>query len=241
MTSLLSPAVVGRRSRDALIRARGRVIFAVPDTWRGRVAAALPERLVPPEMRPGFFEHFFDEGDPFGFDRNPEEQLKFARTLEVCGGEGLGRVLELGCAVGSFTEVLAPYADQVVALDVSQSAVDRVAQRLAAQPHVRAVAMSIPAEFPEGTFDVVVASDVLYYLPVVELQRCVEQIHAALADGGAFVAVHYVPRMGSLLNGDEAHDVVTAHAAQLGMRHVLAERAEFGPGRTYRVDRFDKA
>ncbi len=47
--------------------------------------------------------------------------------------------------------------------------------------------------------------------------------------------------MGSLLNGDEAHDVVTAHAAQLGMRHVLAERAEFGPGRTYRVDRFDKA
>jgi SAM-dependent methyltransferase len=241
MTSLLSPAVVGRRSRDALIRARGRVIFAVPDTWRGRVAAALPERMVPPEMRPGFFEHFFDEGDPFGFDRNPEEQLKFARTLEVCGGEGLGRVLELGCAVGSFTEVLAPYADQVVALDVSQSAVDRVAQRLAAQPHVRAVAMGIPAEFPEGTFDVVVASDVLYYLPVAELQRCVERIHAALADGGAFVAVHYVPRMGSLLNGDEAHDVVTAHAAELGMRHVLAERAEFGPGRSYRVDRFDKA
>ena len=241
MTSLLSPAVVGRRSRDALIRARGRVIFAVPDTWRGRVAAALPERMVPPEMRPGFFEHFFDEGDPFGFDRNPEEQLKFARTLEACGGESLGRVLELGCAVGSFTEVLAPYADQVLALDVSQSAVDRVAQRLAAHPHVRAVAMSIPAEFPEGTFDVVVASDVLYYLPVAELQRCVERIHASLADGGAFVAVHYVPRMGSLLNGDEAHDVVTAHAAQLGMRHVLADREEFGPGRAYRVDRFDKA
>ena len=47
----------------------------------------------------------FDEGDPFGFDVHPEEQLKFDRTLEVCGDGPLGRVLELGCAVGTFTEV----------------------------------------------------------------------------------------------------------------------------------------
>ena len=64
------------------------------------------------------------------------------------------------------------------------------------------------------------------------------RIEAALDDGGAFVAVHYVPRMGSLLNGDEAHDVLAAHTT---LRHVLAERTEFGAGRTYRVDRFERA
>ena len=52
------------------------------------------------------------------------------------------------------------------------------------------------------------------------------------------MAVHYVPRMGSVLNGDEAHDVLAANTT---LRHVLAERTEFGPGRTYRVDRFEKA
>lgn len=238
MSSLLSSGSVGQRSRDALIRARGRMIFAVPDTWRGRVAARLPARLVPPEMRPGFFDHFFDEGDPFGFDVHPEERLKFDRTLEVCGDGPLGRVLELGCAVGSFTEVLAPRATDVLALDVSQSAVDQVLRRLSGHDNVRAVAMSIPDEFPDETFDLVVASDVLYYLPVPVLQRCVDRIEASLAPGGAFVSVHYVPRMGSVLNGDEAHDVVTAHTR---LEHTLSERAEFGPGRTYRVDRFVKA
>lgn len=238
MTSLLSPGVVGRRSRDALISARGRMIFAVPDAWRGRVAAALPARLVPPEMRPGFFDHFFDDGDPFGFDRNPEEQLKFDKTLEVCGDQTRGRVLELGCAVGSFTEILAPLASDVLAVDVSESAVEQVRRRLDAHPHVRASALAIPDEFPDETFDLVVASDVLYYLPVADLQRCVDRIEACLAAGGAFVAVHYVPRMGSVLNGDEAHDVVVAHT---GLAHVLAERAAFGPGRTYRIDRFEKS
>jgi len=237
MRSPLSPGAVRPRSREALARARARAIFAVPEAWRGRVAGVLPARLLPPEMRPGFFDHFFDEGDPFEFDRSPEEQLKFTRTLEVCGEGRLGRVLELGCAVGSFTEVLAPLADDVLALDVSQAAVHKVAQRLRDHPNVRARAMSIPAEFPDETFDLVVASDVLYYLPVEELRRCVDRIEASLADGGALVAVHYVPRMGSVLNGDEAHDVVASHTT---LRHVLGERTEFGTGRTYRVDRFEK-
>jgi len=238
MGALTSSGSVGQRSRDALIRARGRMIFAVPDTWRGRVAARLPARLVPPEMRPGFFDHFFDEGDPFGFDVHPEEQLKFDRTLEVCGDGPLGRVLELGCAVGTFTEVLAPRATDVLAIDVSQSAVDQVLRRLDGQDHVRAVAMDIPDEFPDETFDLVIASDVLYYLPVPVLQRCVDRIEESLAPGGTFVSVHYVPRMGSVLNGEEAHDVIIAHTR---LEHTLSERAEFGPGRTYRVDRFVKA
>ncbi|CAN0497448.1 unnamed protein product, partial [Phaeothamnion confervicola] len=111
-------AAVGHQLRQVVSRARGTVIYGIPDRWRGPVVSALPEAWVPPEMRPGFFDTFFDQGDPFGFDRNPDEQLKFAQTLEMCGGWGLGRVLELGCAVGTFTEVLAPYADQVLALDV---------------------------------------------------------------------------------------------------------------------------
>jgi SAM-dependent methyltransferase len=233
-----SAGAVGRRSRQALIRARESMIFAIPDRWRGRVAAALPARLVPPEMRPGFFDHYFDEGDPFGFDINPEEQLKFRRTMEVCGEGQLGRVLELGCAVGSFTEVLAPRATDLLALDVSQAAVDQVARRLRDHPNVRTKAMAIPAEFPGEEFDLVVASDVLYYLSVADLRRCLARIEARLADGGAFVAVHYVPRMGSVLNGDEAHDILASHTT---LAHVLGERTEFGPGRTYRVDRFEKA
>ena len=225
------------RMTAALAKARETAIFAVSERWRGQVASALPARLVPPEMRPGFFEHFFDDGDPFGFDVNPEEQLKFRRTLEVCGEQGRGSVLELGCAVGSFTEVLAPAARAVLAVDVSQAAVEQVRRRLAAHAHVRAQALSIPEAFPDEDFDLVVASDVLYYLPVDRLRHCVARIERSLTAGGAFVPVHYVPRMGSVLSGDEAHDVIASCAT---LRHELAERTEFGAGRTYRVDRYVK-
>lgn len=234
MTPHASILSIGRR---ALIRARGAMLFAVPSKWRGPVAAAIPARLVPPEMRPGFFRHFFDEGDPFGFDVNPAEQLKFQRTLEVCGEGQLGHVLELGCAVGSFTEILEPRATDVLALDVSPAAVEQVARRLRDHPNVRVQTMTIPAEFPEGTFDLVVASDVLYYLPAEDVRRCLERIETALAERGALVAVHYVPRMGSVLDGDETHDILTAHTS---LRHVLGERTEFGVGRWYRVDRYEK-
>ena len=88
--------------------------------------------------------------------------------------------------MGSFTEVLAPHASDVLALDVSQSAVAQVADRLREHAHVRTAAMAIPAEFPQETFDLVVASDVLYYLSVNELRLCLSKIEAALAPGGAF-------------------------------------------------------
>ena len=93
------------------------------------------------------------------------------------------------------------------------------------------------AEVPDGTFDLVVACDVLYYLPVDRLRHCVARIERSLTAGGAFVPVHYVPRMGSVLSGDEAHDVIASCAT---LRHELAERTEFGAGRTYRVDRYVK-
>jgi SAM-dependent methyltransferase len=236
--SVLSARAVGGWSRHTLIRVRESLIFAIPHKWRGRVAEALPSRLVPAEMRAGFFDHFFDDGDPFGFDRHPEERLKFARTLEVCGEGPLGRVLELGCAVGTFTEMLAPRASELLAVDVSQGAVDQLARRLRHHEHVRAATMSIPSDFPEQSFDLIVASDVLYYLSVKDLTDCLSKIESALSDGGAFVAVHYVPRMGSVLNGDETHDILEANTR---LRNVLAERLEFGEGRTYRVDRFEKA
>jgi SAM-dependent methyltransferase len=128
-------------------------------------------------------------------------------------------------------------ATDVLALDVPPAAAEQVVRRMRDYPNVRVKVMTIPAEFPDGTFDLVVASNVLYYLPVEDVQRCLDKIEAALAEDGALVAVHYVPRIGSMLDGDETHDILTAHT---NLRHMLGERTEFGAGRIYRVDRYGK-
>jgi hypothetical protein len=64
------------------------------------------------------------------------------------------------------------------------------------------------------------------------------RFEAALAAGGALVVAHYVPRMGSLLSGDEVHDTLREHTTLVP---TLGERAEFGEGRTYRIDRYIKS
>ncbi|MGH3041290.1 MAG: SAM-dependent methyltransferase, partial [Gaiellaceae bacterium] len=92
-----------------MARARNAIFYSVPPKWRGRIAAVLPARVAPPLTKPDQIDAFFDAGgDPFGFDQNPDEQIKFQRTLEISGDGALGRVLEIGCAVGSFTALLAP-------------------------------------------------------------------------------------------------------------------------------------
>lgn len=232
-----APTLSGLRRRLSL--ARNAVFYAVPPRWRGRVAAALPERLAPPLTKPQLIDRFFDSGgDPFGFDVNPDEQIKFRRTLEVCGSGNLGRVLEIGCAVGSFTEMLSPRATDLLAIDVSEAAIEQAKERMNGHPHVHLETRTLPADFPGGPFDLVVASDVLYYLTLDDLETCLTLIEKRLASGGALVAVHYTPRVGTLLDGNELHDFL---ADRTTMSHTLDERTELGEGRPYRVDRYEKS
>ncbi len=202
------------------------------------MAAVLPSRLAPALTKPQLIDQFFDSGgDPFGFDVNPNEQTKFQRTLEVCGNGNLGRVLEIGCAVGSFTELLAPRVTDLLAIDVSEAAIQQARERMSGHPNVHPEVRALPADFPDGPFDLIVASDVLYYLTVEELETCLTLIEKRLAPGGALVAVHYIPRVGTLLNGNELHDFL---ADRTTMLHTLDERIELGQGRPYRVDRYEK-
>jgi SAM-dependent methyltransferase len=187
-------------------------------------------------MNPVHLDHLYSSSvDPFGFDSKPAEAAKFAKTLELCGGDRLGRVLEIGCSVGTLTEIIAPHAESVLAIDVSHRAVALAAERLVAFPNVRCEVCAIPDDYPEGTFDVVIASDVLYYLSPGAVSETIRRIEASVAPGGVVVALHYAPRMGSLLTGDEVHDLLTRRSQ---LMHVTAERVDFRPGRTYRVDVF---
>jgi predicted TPR repeat methyltransferase len=73
----------------------------------------------------------------FPFDQLPEERRKFAATLDRCGPGPFDRALELGCSVGTFTELLAPRCRSLLAVDVSQRAVDRTRARLSSATWVR--------------------------------------------------------------------------------------------------------
>jgi SAM-dependent methyltransferase len=184
-----------------------------------------------------WWDSFYEPVDPFRFDSDPREALKYERTLDLCGQGPFDRALEVGCAEGVFTELLASRCRELLAVDISEVAVDRAAARTRGVPGVRCEKRTLPREFPDGPFDLIVASDVMYYWQLADLGEAVPVIEAAIAPGGRLVTLHYAPPMGAVLDGDEVHDYLTEH---LALRRVYSEELELNSA-PYRVDVFQRA
>ena len=190
---------------------------------------------VVPRARIGreFFEDLYARSeDPWSFATSAYERDKYADTLGALGGARFKRGLEVGCSIGIFTEQLAEVCDALVAIDVSEHALARAQKRLGERPNVTLKTMTFPEEMPAGPWDLVVCSEVLYYLDDAAFARAVERLRAALATKATVLAVHWRPPTSTYpLLGDEVHDRLTA---QLRDWHVLDGRHE-----RYRLDRFE--
>ena len=90
---------------------------------------------------------------------------------------------------------------------------------------------TLPGSMPEGTFDLIVCTDVLYYWEPVTLRVGVGLLLERLRPGGLLVAYHYRGDFGQAGTADAAHARLRAHAAGTGLREVVRERCEgVGPG-----------
>lgn len=163
------------------------------------------------------------------------DQRKHWRTLAAIGAGPYERALEIGCSVGLFTRKLAPRCKALVALDYSPTALERARVRCQGLPHVSFLQATVPAEFPEGPFDLIVLSEIVYYLSPVDFLRLARSIQDSLSPEGRLVMVHYRAwdRAGAV-STDFAHDWFVAPTSRL--RHI-AERGTAD----YRLDVFEKA
>lgn len=160
-----------------------------------------------------YFEGLYESSsDPWNFETSDYEREKYRRTLEALGGRHFRRGLEVGASIGVFTEMLAGLCDSLLAVDVSEKAVAAARARLAGRHHVTVERKTLPEEMPEGPFDVIVASEVLYYFPREEMLAMLDGLEKILAPGGALLAVHWRRETRTYpLQGDEVHALLYAH------------------------------
>jgi protein-L-isoaspartate O-methyltransferase len=112
-----------------------------------------------------YFERIYQEAeDPWGFATRWYEQRKYALTLAALPRERYRRAFEPGCSFGVLSELLAVRCDALIASDLVASVSARAAQRLRHFDHVRVDTGAIPDVWPEGHFDLIVLSEVAYYL-----------------------------------------------------------------------------
>jgi SAM-dependent methyltransferase len=162
-----------------------------------------------------YFERLYAESrDPWSFETSEYESKKYERTLSVLAQRQVGyhRALEIGCSIGVFTAMLAPLCDELLAVDVSERAVAAARERLARFPHVRVELRRLPEETPAGPFDLVVASEVLYYWPQDLMLAALRRFEEFLSPGGVLLAVHWRKETKTYpLQGDEVHELLLEH------------------------------
>ncbi len=141
---------------------------------------------------------------------DPREAGKFKRTVEAVGVGPHARILEIGCGPGLAARSLALLGREYLGVDASPVAVELANERLDPIEGAMALIGRLPDGLPPGPFDVVVCSDVLYYLTPDELDRSIRAIMQRMDPCGVFVAVHHRHDIGLAMTGATVHQRLRA-------------------------------
>ena len=168
--------------------------------------------------------------DPWGFRTSGYEHDKYRATLAALPERRFASALEVGCSIGELTRRLAPRCDRLLGLDLSEAALREAAVACAGLAGVGFRRATVPAEWPGGRFDLVVLSEVLYFLVPADLAALAGRCLGSLEAGGLVLLVNWTGATDDPLSGDEAAEgFILATAARL--RVVRHER-----GTGYRLD-----
>jgi len=180
-----------------------------------------PARSPRADDREAAFDAMFDDGDDPWSSESWYERRKRDLTLAVLLRERYDRVLDVGCSTGALTRGLAERAGTVVGVDASSRALE-VARR-DTPPGVRWMHGRAPevverfgdlgstADPEEGDIDLVVLSEVLYFLTPFEVWLTLAAVLRRLAPGGEVVLVDWRhPTADIPLDGPAVHAQVRA-------------------------------
>ncbi len=159
-----------------------------------------------PSLGADYFERLYARNDdPWGFATSPYEREKYRQTVSFLGFSQFATALEVGCSIGVLTAMLADRCDDLLAVDISERALQAARQRCAARRHVRFERMAFPGESPSGPFALAVVSEVGYYWSDTDLSRAIDRLAEATA-GGTLELVHYLPKVDEYIrDGDAVH------------------------------------
>lgn len=149
--------------------------------------------------------------DPWNYVDSPYEQRKRLITMASLQRQHYGSVLELGCSIGISTAELAHRSGQLIGVDASPAALEQARKNTADFDHVTLVQATVPQDWPElppASHDLVVISEIGYYLAADELHQLLQLVTKALRPGGELLLCHWLHQVeGWSLTGTEVHDI----------------------------------
>jgi SAM-dependent methyltransferase len=172
-----------------------------------------------------YFDGLYERSDdPWLLRERWYESRKRALTLAMLPDAHYARAYEPGCATGELTAELAPRCDALLAADLSADAVTLARRRVAHLSNVKIEQRAIPDDWPNGHFDLIVISELAYYLDEPQLARLAACLAGSLAPGGTIVACHWrQPIEGWPHSGDFVHEELRATLPFARLSHYQDE------------------
>ncbi len=161
-----------------------------------------------------FAKLYADSADPWGFRTRWYEQRKRDVTTAVLTKPSYRRAFEPGCSIGVQTRQLASRCQELVATDVDERAVAAATAAVRDLAHVAVSRLGVPDEWPDGTFDLVVVSEMGYYLSADALERLFDRVLASLEPAGTLLLCHWRHAVADYpLSAAEVHAAARAREA----------------------------
>ena len=164
--------------------------------------------------------------DPWAFRSSAYEHAKYSATLAALPRHRYRVGIEVGCSIGELTRRLAPRCDFVLGVDVSAVAIEEAKRQHGERPDIAFIVAELPGFWPGIRADLIVLSELLYFLHIAEIGQLAEQVAEHWIDGGDCLLVNYLGPTDTTVDGDEAADrFIEALARLRPITTLTAERA----------------
>lgn len=149
-----------------------------------------------------FEKLYVDLGDPWSYETSTYEADKYRRTLALLPPRRYRRGLEVGCSIGVMSKLLAERCDHLLGLDFAPTAIAKARER--GISNARFEVASVPRDWPAGRWDLIVVSELLYYLNGDDLEETITRILGSLAPDGDCLVVGYLGETETAISSREA-------------------------------------
>ena len=151
--------------------------------------------------------------DPWQYSSSDYEQAKYRRTIAALQGRRFRSGFEAGCSIGVLTHLLAAHCDSLLAVDLVDEPLRLARATCANQPWVLLRRMHIPGDWPDERFDLIVLSEVLYFLVPSDIASVADRVAGTLAPDGVVLLVNWRGQADDPCTGDQAAQIFIDHAS----------------------------
>ena len=163
-----------------------------------------------------YFERLYSkETDPWRFASSRYERAKYARTLAAIGSGPHRNVFEIGCSIGILTRMLAARCNSILAVDISETAINHARRNCRGLDNIDFRRMQIPDEWPDRTFDLIIFSEVLYFLSPEDIRLTAKKTMHSLSKDGEVLLVNWTGETDYPCQGDQAVEIFLSQTVKM--------------------------